>query len=101
ENRADRTMKKKNQSESGSTKLLSMTGFARAQSSNESISVEMEIRAVNSRFLDLNFRLPREYQLFERDIRKIVSNELSRGRIEIFCVRSQTKSAQDAVRFRS
>jgi len=78
--------------------LMSMTGFAKAQASNNEVAIELELRSVNSRFLDLNLRLPKEYQLFEQIIRKKISSEVSRGRIEMNCLRHSLSTAQRSVR---
>jgi len=93
------TDKKSKQVKGARSALMSMTGFARAQRENELVRIELEIRSVNSRFLDLNFRLPREYQVFEREARQRISQQISRGRVEVSCSRSQLSCAESAVRF--
>jgi len=91
--------KSKQMGSGGGSTLMSMTGFARAQRENELVRIELEIRSVNSRFLDLNFRLPREYQVFEREARQRISQQISRGRVEVSCSRTQISCAENAVRF--
>ncbi len=75
--------------------VYSMTGYAAGQSasttsapSSESRShsgswIGLEIRSVNSRFLDLSFRLPEELRAFEPMLRDMLSAQLKRGKIEI------------------
>lgn len=65
--------------------VKSMTSFGRA--SNEEggkhlFSVEM--KSVNSRYLDLNVRLPKSLISLEEEIRKLVNKSLSRGKVDIF-----------------
>jgi hypothetical protein len=64
--------------------MKSMTGFGRASSSENGRDVTVEIKSVNSRFLDLSFRLPRTFQAMELKIRQIVKGSISRGKVEVF-----------------
>lgn len=61
-----------------------MTGFGRGSATEENYSVAVELKTVNNRFLDLNLRVPAELQSLEATIKKLISNRLSRGRIEVF-----------------
>ena len=77
--------------------VYSMTGYASAQhstansnSSSESESksaapshLGLEIRSVNSRFLDLSFKLPEELRQFEPALRELVVGRLKRGKVEV------------------
>ena len=46
-------------------------------------SVSVELRTVNSRFLDLNFRMPEEVRVSEPTLREMLMNKLSRGKVDI------------------
>jgi len=61
-----------------------MTGYGKAIGSFQSKKVSVEIRSLNSKSLDLNSRIPSDYKAVEGDARKIVSNELGRGKIDIY-----------------
>jgi uncharacterized protein (TIGR00255 family) len=63
--------------------ILSMTGYGMGSAQKDAVSVAVEIRAVNHRFLDLHIRIPREYLFLEGDIQKQVRKMLDRGRVEI------------------
>lgn len=63
--------------------MKSMTGFGRGTATGENFSVSVDLKTVNNRFLDLNLRLPQELQGFEAVIKKIISNRLSRGRVDV------------------
>ncbi|MBI5571936.1 MAG: YicC family protein [Desulfomonile tiedjei] len=77
----------------GSQKALkSMTGFGRSRRVAGSVEIVTEIRAVNHRFLDVSVRLPKIYSLFEPEIRKIVSDAIDRGKIDVVVTRSGGKS---------
>ena len=60
-----------------------MTGFGRGEETKENFSVSAEIKTVNNRFLDLNLRLPGELQPIEAEIKKLISERLSRGRVDV------------------
>lgn len=62
--------------------ICSMTGFAVQQSEVGRASLHLELRSVNSRFLDLVFRVGDELRLFEPLLRETISARLTRGKVE-------------------
>jgi len=62
---------------------LSMTGFARGEAADETASLEVAVRAVNGRFLDLKLRTPMELDGCEPMVRKIVKRRVRRGQLQI------------------
>jgi len=71
--------------------MKSMTGYGEATRHIKNGKVSVQIRSVNHRHLDLQVRAPREYLSFEEEIRKIVRQKISRGRIDLFVNRYATK----------
>jgi uncharacterized protein (TIGR00255 family) len=63
--------------------IYSMTAFARAETILAPFSAVIEIRAYNSRFLDINLKIPKAYAGLESKIKQFVSHRLVRGRIEL------------------
>ena len=75
--------------------VYSMTGYASVQSStlqsapetesgrDSSARLGVEIRSVNSRFLDLAFRLPDELRQAEPALRELLTGQLKRGKVEM------------------
>ena len=63
--------------------MRSMTGFGQAKRSTEELDLVVEIKTVNSRYLDLNLRVPREVTSLEPRLRKEVQSRLNRGRVEL------------------
>ena len=63
--------------------IQSMTGFGSAQAANETGVVNVEIKSVNSRYLDLSFRLPDELRLAEMPLRELVGRCVSRGKVDV------------------
>ncbi len=63
--------------------MRSMTGFGRSAVSDDKFSISVELKTVNNRFLDINLRLPGELQALESVVKKLISNRLARGRVEV------------------
>ncbi len=81
-----------NGAESVNGYVKSMTGFGRASGSLGDVEVVAEVRAVNHRFLDVFVRVPKSYNSFEPQIRKIISETSNRGKFEILILRSGGRS---------
>lgn len=64
--------------------LSSMTGYGSAVYEDDERRVRCEARSVNHRYLDISIRLPRPYMALEERVRRVVSERVARGRIEIF-----------------
>ena len=62
--------------------LHSMTGFARQSVDTEFGALTWELRAVNHRYLDVQFKLPDEFRPQEQAFRQQVGDSLKRGKIE-------------------
>jgi uncharacterized protein (TIGR00255 family) len=71
--------------------MKSMTGYGEAAVQGRSARVLVQLRTVNHRNLDLQARLPREYLSLEEDIRRLIREKISRGRVELFITRSLLK----------
>ncbi len=65
-------------------KLKSMTGFGRAEISNDQYRLSVEVKSVNSRFLDLNIKMPKKFNALEANIRNTVKEYISRGKVDLF-----------------
>ena len=63
--------------------VASMTGFGRAEINKNGITVSTEVRSVNSRYLDLTLRLPRNFSQREKEMKDIVRTYLNRGNLNI------------------
>lgn len=63
--------------------LRSMTGYGVATIESESINVTVEIKTLNSKFLDIYCRVPRNYSEREIEVRNLVTQSLERGKVEV------------------
>src|SRR5258708_40088014 len=62
--------------------ILSMTGFAAEASELPGLSLSVELRSVNHRYLDLTLRLPDELRSLEPLLRERLAGDLKRGKVE-------------------
>ena len=62
--------------------ILSMTGFAAVAAELPGVSLSVELRSVNHRYLDLQIRLPDELRAQESALRERIAGELKRGKVE-------------------
>lgn len=63
--------------------MNSMTGFGRGITADESLQIMVEIKSVNSRFLDLHINLPSTLNFFENELRRQIKAVLQRGKVEV------------------
>lgn len=63
--------------------MNSMTGYGYKEAVVDGTQISVEIKSVNSRFLDLNVNLPSFLNPLEQKIRKIVSEKIARGKIDL------------------
>lgn len=73
---------------------LSMTAFASANKQTELGTYSWEIRSVNSRYLELHFRLPDALRSIEGPLREQLRNSLTRGKVECTLKFSPNQSQQ-------
>lgn len=64
--------------------MNSMTGFGRATQIVDGLQCIIEIKSVNSRFLDLNIRTPKQVNSVEHSIRKCIQKTIHRGKVDVF-----------------
>jgi uncharacterized protein (TIGR00255 family) len=71
-----------------------MTGYGRGTTSNKNISIEAEVKSINSRYLDIYFRLPSSLQSKEYELREVIKSKLKRGKVTtIIQIKSSGKDA--------
>jgi len=61
----------------------SMTGFGKSEVTIGHLHVNIEIRSLNSKFLDLTLKIPTVFKEIDSSLRSIIKNELNRGKIEL------------------
>ena len=75
----------------------SMTGFGRAEKIFQTRRYTVELKSVNSRYCDINIRLPRLFNFAESGLRKQISDTLGRGKIDCYVTFEDQESASTEV----
>jgi uncharacterized protein (TIGR00255 family) len=76
-----------------------MTGFGAAEGSNKQVSISIEIRGVNHKFLDVLVKMPKSYAAVETELKNIISKEVERGRVEVSITRTPLEASALPVSF--
>ena len=77
--------------------MKSMTAFSRREITQDWGSLNLEMRTVNHRYLDINLRLAEEIRFIEPVIRQMVADALSRGRVDLTIKYSSTNLSESRV----
>lgn len=64
--------------------LRSMTGYGRAKYEIDFREYTIEIKSVNNRYSDISVKMPRNISFLEDYVRKIIQNQITRGKVEVF-----------------
>ena len=64
--------------------IRSMTGYGKANLSENSREYQVEIKSVNHRYLDISIKMPRAISYLEEEVKKIISSKVKRGKIDVF-----------------
>lgn len=65
--------------------IYSMTGYAAKSILVDSFSMQLEIKSVNNRFLDITLKSNDELKPIEQDIRQLISGKIQRGKVDLKC----------------
>jgi len=63
--------------------IHSMTGFGKSEVTIGHLHINIEIRSLNSKFLDLTLKIPTVFKEIDSSLRSVIKNELKRGKIEL------------------
>ena len=64
--------------------IRSMTGYGSAKGEAAGLSLSVELKSVNNRYLDVSVKLPRALLFAEEQIKKAVAAHISRGKVDVF-----------------
>jgi len=62
--------------------IRSMTGYARVEQQDPAGRLSWELRSVNHRYLELQFKLPEEFRPMENELRQLATQRIGRGKVE-------------------
>ncbi len=63
--------------------IKSMTGFGQAQHDDGTLRISAEVKSLNSKYLDLGLKFPKQFSEKELDLRNLINDKLERGKISI------------------
>ena len=61
----------------------SMTGFGKSEVTIGHLHINIEIRSLNSKFLDLSLKIPSVFKEIDLSVRAVIKNDLKRGKVEL------------------
>ena len=70
----------------------SMTGFGKSEVTIGHLHINIEIRSLNSKFLDLTLKIPTVFKEIDSLLRSLLKNELKRGKVELSIHYEKNKS---------
>ncbi|MBN2260998.1 MAG: YicC family protein [Clostridiales bacterium] len=76
--------------------ISSMTGYGQGKTQNEDFKLNVEMKSVNNRYLDINIRLPRKFNPYEDLMKAIIKSKISRGKVDVF-VNLEKSEREDVV----
>ncbi len=77
--------------------IKSMTGYARVERAGEFGRISWEMRSVNHRYLDVQFKVPEEFRVLEGELRVVAGTKLSRGKVECALRYQREVAANDQI----
>ena len=79
--------------------IKSMTGYGRAEIQDSDRKFTVEIKSVNHRYLDFNFRAPKKLSFFEASIRNLLKEYMQRGKVDVFIFYEDYSEGQVAIQY--
>ena len=76
--------------------MKSMTAYARFHTHDAPVVLVWEIRSVNHRYLEVNWRLPETFRILEGVLRDLLGKKVHRGKIECTLKYQEVKNTQDS-----
>lgn len=79
--------------------MKSMTGYGKAEFQNEKLTLSVEIKTVNNRFLDVSYKYPRSFTPLQEGMRSALQKHLSRGKVDLYVNYKRALSNDGALSF--
>ena len=78
--------------------IISMTGFGRGEAAENGLNATVEIKTLNSRFLDISIRLPQQLQQKELELKELFQKSINRGKLNVNVNLNQQDNAQPSIK---
>lgn len=76
-----------------------MTGFGRGEATSNSVTVTVELKSVNSRYLDISLRLPQVILDKELDLKELIQEQINRGKLNVNIRVDQANTGEPEITF--
>jgi uncharacterized protein (TIGR00255 family) len=77
--------------------IISMTGFGRGEAAENGLNATVEIKTLNSRFLDVSIRLPQQLQQKELELKELFQKSIKRGKLNVSVNITQQDNAEPKI----
>jgi len=77
--------------------ILSMTGFGRSEGIYEGRKIVIDLKSLNSKSFDLTVKTPSRYREKEYELRKILSEQLQRGKVDCYMTMENSEENTETV----
>ena len=77
--------------------VKSMTGYGRGEVSSEKYRITAEMKSVNHRFLEVSTRLPRQLNSLDDQVKRLIQQRISRGKIDVYISMEQISTIGNVV----
>jgi uncharacterized protein (TIGR00255 family) len=74
-----------------------MTGYGKGSAENGKIKADVEIKSVNSRYLDIAFKLPSAILTQEYELRELIKNKINRGKLTVIIQIKKNEDGKDNI----
>ena len=72
--------------------IKSMTGYGSAKGISGKLEISVELKSVNSRYLDCTLKIPRTFIAFEESLKSVIGKSISRGKVDAYITVDSSKS---------
>ena len=77
--------------------IISMTGFGRGEAADNGLNATVELKTLNSRYLDVTTRLPQRLQHKELELKELIQKSVSRRKLNVSVYISEKDSGEPAI----
>ncbi|MEQ9310093.1 MAG: YicC/YloC family endoribonuclease [Balneolaceae bacterium] len=77
--------------------IISMTGFGRGEAADNGLNATVELKTLNSRYLDVTTRLPQRLQHKELELKELIQKSVSRGKLNVSVYISEKETGEPTV----
>lgn len=78
--------------------IISMTGFGRGEASENGTTATVEVKSLNSRYLDISIRLPQRLQDKELEVKELVQKNINRGKLNISVYITEAEAGEPTIK---